>query len=120
MAVAGKPGLAAAAAEVPPLGVAQVAGAGVVLVVLEVPPLRHAAALLALAARRPREGPRRQLAQAARRPREGARRQLRPTPRSAQRVATPLVGGDKMEGGPCHTGCDSTPPCRARVCNSVP
>ena len=105
MAVAGKPGLAAAAAEVPPLGVAQVAGAGVVLVVLEVPPLRHAAALLALAARRPREGP---------------RRQLGPTPRSAQGVATALVGGDKMEGVPSHTGCDSTPPCRARFGNSVP
>ena len=89
LAVAGGPGLAAAAAEVPPLGVARVAEAGVVLVVLEVPRLRHAAALLALAPRRPREG---------------ARRQVGPTPRSAQRVANPLVGGDKLELVQGHTG----------------
>ena len=99
------PALAAAA---PPLGAGPLAEAGAAVVVLEVPLLRHAAALLALVVRVPLGVARRQLAQAA------------PRAEGRQAGATLLVGSERREVGPVHTGSRTNPPGRGCAHNSAP
>ena len=99
---------ALAAAAAPPLGAGPLAEAGAAVVVQEVPPLRHAAALLALVVRLPLGVARRQLAQAA------------PRAEGRQAGATLLVASERREGVPCHTDSRTNPPGRGRAHNSAP
>ena len=108
LALAAGPAPALAAAAAPPLGAGPVAEAGAAVVVPEVPPLRHAAALLALVARLPLGVARRQLAQAA------------PRAEGRQAGATLLVASERREGVPCHTDSRTNPPGRGRAHNSAP